>query len=188
MPITARTLREQGQRHKVFVSYYHHDDQKYRNAFEKAFKDAFIIKSVQPGDIDPGNSDDYIKKLIQAGYISDASVVVVLVGPKTKCRKHVDWEISAGLNKKVGGYSGLMGILLPEFPLSQNNTYQAADLPTRLHRNLASDYASLYRWDTVTASLGSLASAIDTAFDRRLSTSDKIVNAVLPQMQRNTCD
>jgi hypothetical protein len=36
------------------------------------------MKSVQPGDIDTDNSDQYIKRLIQEDYIGDASVVMVL--------------------------------------------------------------------------------------------------------------
>lgn len=35
--------------------------------------------------------------------IEDSSVLVVLAGPYTWGRKHADWEISAALNKKVGG-------------------------------------------------------------------------------------
>lgn len=107
--LTSAVLKAQGIRHKVFVSYYHHDDQAYRNAFERAFSSVYIVKTVQEGDIATDNSDEYIKRLIQEDFISDASVVVVLVGPKTKCRKHVDWEVSAGLDKKVRGYSGVMG-------------------------------------------------------------------------------
>jgi hypothetical protein len=170
------------------VSYYHQDDQRYRDAFERAFKDVFIIKSVEKGDIDPDNSADYIKRLIQEDFISDASVVIVLVGPKTKCRKHVDWEISAALDKKVGGYSGLMGILLPTFPLSADNKYQGADLPRRLDANVDAGYVSLHKWDFVTVNTARLTSAIDAGFDRRLTDSAKIVNRSIPQMQRNTCD
>jgi hypothetical protein len=38
---------------------------------------------------------------------------VVLIGPKTKCRMHVDWEIAGAISSRVGGNSGLVGILLP---------------------------------------------------------------------------
>ncbi len=175
-------------KHKVFLSFYHHDDEKYRRKFEEKFGHLMVIKSVHPGDIDPENSSEYIKRLIRDGYIEDASVVVVLVGPKTKCRKHVDWEISAGLNKKVGGYSGLMGILLPAFPLTRENKYNGSDLPERLRTNVDSGYAKLYSWDSITASGGGLVQALDAAFGRRISAADKIVNASIPQRQRNSCE
>lgn len=75
-------------KHKVFVSYYHKDDQKYKNYIDNNFKDIMINKSVMDNDIDSDNSDEYIKRLIRENYISDSSVVVVLVGRNTKTRKH----------------------------------------------------------------------------------------------------
>jgi len=126
-------------KHKVFVGYYHRDDQYYRDQFEKAFSHIFTSKSVKPGDIATDLSDEYIKRLIQEEYLTDASVMVVLVGPKTYCRKHVDWKISAALNKKVGGYSGLVGILLPNFPLSADNKYSYDAIPRGLTDNVDQD-------------------------------------------------
>ena len=50
---------------KTFVSYYHNDDQHFRERFENIFADLIVSKSVEEGDIDSDNSDDYIKQLIQ---------------------------------------------------------------------------------------------------------------------------
>jgi hypothetical protein len=102
-------------KHNVFISYYH-KDQNYKDYFDSLFGNLFINKSIKSGDIDTDISTEYIKRLIIENYITDSSVIVVLVGPKTYGRKHVDWEISAALNKKVGGYSGLLGICLPNHP------------------------------------------------------------------------
>jgi Thoeris protein ThsB, TIR-like domain len=164
-------------KHKVFISFYHRGDQYYRNEFERLFSHLFISKSVEPGDMDSDLSDEYIKRLIQEGYLTDSSVVLVLVGPKTYCRKHVDWEISAGLNKKVGGYSGLVGILLPEFPLSADNKYIYSDIPPRLADNVKSGYAEIYTWDYACGSDAMIKSVIQTAFDNRISKADKIDNS-----------
>ena len=68
---------------------------------------------------DPDDSDEYIKRLIREDKISDSSVIVVLVGNNTKNRKHVDWEIYAGLRASINGNAGLIGIMLP----SVNKTY-----------------------------------------------------------------
>lgn len=174
-PYAFRSTQES--RHKVFLSYYHKDDQAYRNQFEKAFAHLFISKSVHPGDIESDLSDEYIKQLIQEGYLSDASVAVVLVGPKTYCRKHVDWEISAGLNKKVGGYSGLLGILLPEFPLSSDGRYSYEGIPPRLADNVKTEFASVYAWDWVCAENSRIKDAVQTAFDNRVSKADDIDNS-----------
>ena len=173
-------------KHKVFISYYHYDDQYYRNEFERLFSHLFINKSVEDGDIDSDNSDEYIKKLIQKDYISDSSVVIVLVGKKTYCRKHVDWEISAGLNKKVGGHSGLIGILLPTFPLSSDQKYSYSDVPARLADNIKTDYAEMYTWDYVCQNDTRIKSAVETAFNNRVSKKDKIDNS-RKQLQNNLC-
>ena len=63
---------------------------------------AFAISAIQ-------GAPKVTKELIRENYISDTSVVVVLVGKNTYCRKHVDWEISAGLLNNAG----LIGLALP---------------------------------------------------------------------------
>ncbi len=173
--------------HKVFISYYHKDDQWDRDRFEKQFGHLFISKSVKPGDIDSELSTNYIKKLIQEGYISGSSVVIVLVGKKTRCRKHVDWEISAGLNSKVRGYSGLIGILLPDFPLSADGKYKYDDIPARLADNVKTRFAKIYPWNWLCAYESRLTDAIETAFDDRVTKSGKIDNS-RKQLGRNLCD
>ena len=173
------------EKHKVFVSYYHKDDEKYRNRFEKVFGDLFISKSVEPGDIDTDVSTDYIKRLIQKDYISDASVIIVLVGAKTYCRKHVDWEISAALSKKAGGYSGLLGLCLPTHPNYKEN-YNQDIVPSRFVDNLesGSGYASFDDW---TEDEKKIKKWIERAFQDRVDKADKIDNSRV-QMKKNICD
>ena len=171
-------------KHKVFISYYHHDDEYYKHLFDGAFSHIFINKSVQPGDIDTDNSDEYIKHLIQKDYISDASVVIVLVGQNTKSRKHVDWEISAGLNKKVNGYSGLVGILLPTFKLQPNGNYFYSDIPPRLADNIKSDYAEMYVWDYACTHMKDI---VEEAFEKRISAVNKIDNSLLQERYDGYC-
>jgi hypothetical protein len=86
------------QKHKVFVSYYHNDDEKWRNKFDSLFEDIIVPKSVKPDDIDSDNSDEYVKQLIRDNYIIDSSVIVVLIGEKTWGRKHIDWEMELNEN------------------------------------------------------------------------------------------
>lgn len=89
------------QKHKVFISFYHHDDQQYKDYIDQKLSNNLINKSVMKGQYDPDNSDEYIKRLIREDKVSDSSVVIVLVGPNTRRRKHVDWEIYAGLSASV---------------------------------------------------------------------------------------
>lgn len=156
-------------KHKVFISFYHKDDEKYRDEFEELFGHLFINKSVNDGDIDEDNSDDYIKRLIQDDYISDASVVLVLCGPNTWKRKHVDWEISAGLSKKVGGYSGLVAVHLPTHPDYQEEKYKSDNLPPRLVDNLKTGFATIQDWTTDESKVKNM---IQKAFDRRTEDDD----------------
>ncbi len=179
-----QTYKSEDEKHKVFISFYHKDDQEYRDKFEELFGHLFINKSVEEGDIDEEDSDEYIKRLIQEDYITDASVLVVLVGQKTYCRKHVDWEISAALNKKVGGYSGLLGLLLPSYSGYGESKYDPDTIPARLNDNIKSEYAKLYRW---TEDEDEIQKWIEEAFQARVDKADKIDNS-RKQMEYNKCE
>ena len=168
---------------KVFVSYYHHDDQNYRDRFENLFGDLVLSKSVEDGDIDSDNSAGYIKQLIQKEYLSDTTVLIVLIGENTKCRKHVDWEISGALNYKIGDrYAGVLGLFLPSHPDYGSDKYTYALVPSRLCANIKSGYAIARDWTNDRATMQEY---IEEAFAER-SKSCNIVNMEIPQMQRNT--
>lgn len=169
------------QRHKVFISFYHHDDQAYKNYIDKYLSRNIINKSVSDGEYSTDNSDEYIKRLIREEKISDSSVVVVLVGPNTKNRKHVDWEIYAGLRSSINGNSGLVGIFLPTMRKADNGGYYYADMPARLADNIKSNYADFYDWDYAISNFDSI---IEKAFNNRI-TRKKLIDNSRPQMQKN---
>lgn len=169
------------QRHKVFISFYHHDDQAYKNYIDKYLSRNIINKSVSDGEYSTDNSDEYIKRLIREEKISDSSVVVVLVGPNTKNRKHVDWEIYAGLRSSVNGNSGLIGIFLPTIRKADNGGYYYADMPARLADNIKSNYADFYDWDYAISNFDAI---IEKAFTNRI-TRRKLIDNSRPQMQKN---
>lgn len=169
---------------KTFLSYYHKDDQLYKRYFENLFDDLIVNKSVQEGDIDSDNKDEYIKQLIQKKYLCDTTVLVVLLGNKTKHRKHVDWEISGALNYKVGDhYAGLLGIVLPTHPDYKKpiNLRFKSSYPKRFIENYESGYAVMIDW---TEDRVFLQNAIEKAFRLRAETDKRRNN--IPQMQRNT--
>ena len=94
--------------HRVFISFYHRDDQRYKDALVKWAKeyDVFIDGSVETGDIPDEWDDQKIRETIRDEYLRDTSVTILLVGPNTRHRKHVDWEIYSSMydgkkNKKV---------------------------------------------------------------------------------------
>ena len=168
-------------RHKVFISFYHKDDQFYKTYIDRYLSSNIINKSVMEGDYSTDNSDEYVKRLIREDKISDSSVVVVLVGPNTKNRKHIDWEIYAGLRASVHGNSGLVGILLPELHRTDKGSYYYSDIPARLADNIQSGYAKCYDWGYAIKNFDAI---IEEAFNNRNSRKGLIDNS-RSQMQRN---
>ena len=156
-------------RHRVFVSYYHTDDQGYRELFEDMFSDYYDImvsESVKMGDIDDTRlSTDRIRQIIRDDYLRKSTVTVVLVGKHTWQRKFVDWEIGSSLrHTKKNNRSGLLGILLPTHPDSGRDRYTAGFIPPRLHDNIACGFAKLYNWSD---DPNTVQSWIHEAFKRR---------------------
>jgi hypothetical protein len=139
-------------KHKVFVSYHHANDQKYRDQFERLFCDKhgiIIAKSVQMGDIDPNLKTETIRQKIRDEYLRDSTVTVVLVGAETWKRKHVDWEIGSSIRHTAyNSRSGLIGILLPTYPSFSNSKYNPYTIPPRLHYNIECGFASMHSWNT----------------------------------------
>ena len=171
-------------RRKSFISYYHNDDQYYKNELINLTSDLIVSKSVESGDINTDVSTEYIKQLIQKDFLSDTSVLIVLIGNKTKCRKHVDWEISGALNLKVGdSYAGLLGLILPNHP-DFGTTKATYDLmPGRLADNFKTGYAVIRDYTTDRIKLQNY---IEEAFKKRTSKANSRVNSRI-QLQRNTC-
>lgn len=102
--------------HKVFISYHHANDQKFKDALSKfgQEKEIFIDSSVNIGDIPDDWDDEKIREEIRDNYLKDSTVTIVLVGLETKNRKHIDWEIySSMFDGKVNKKSGIIVIYLP---------------------------------------------------------------------------
>lgn len=169
---------------KTFVGYYHASDQEYKEIFENLFGDLIVSKSVESGDIDTDNSDEYIKQLIQKEYLSDTTLLAILVGAKTRCRKHIDWEIAGALNYKVGdNYAGLLGILLPTHPDYGKGQYYHSNTPIRLAKNAESGYAVVIDW---IEDRKKMQDWIELAYSKR-SEHKKIINKSIPQMEKDIC-
>ena len=139
-------------RHNVFVSYYHADDQSYRDQFEGFFaRDlrVFVSKSVQIGEIAPGLRTETVRQKIRDEYLRESTVTTVLIGRMTWQRKHVDWEIGSSIRQtQYNARSGLLGIFLPTYPLSRDNKFDPYTIPPRLYYNWKCGYANLYNWTT----------------------------------------
>ncbi len=160
---------------KTFISYYHKEDQHYKDKFKNLFDDLIVHKSVEIGDIDSNNSDEYIKQLIQKDYLADTTLLIVLIGPNTMHRKHVDWEISGALNLKVGDKcSGILGIKLPSHPDYGTGNHHYNLLPQRLSDNLKTNYAIIRDW---TDDRVKMQEYIELAFEKRTLNFENRVNS-----------
>ena len=78
------------------------------------------------------------------------------------------------------GTSGLVGILLPEFPASKGY-YDCSYLPGRLRDNYESGFAKLYTWSEFEVDFDRI---IQEAFDNRKRLASRVDNSRL-QMKRN---
>lgn len=136
------------QRHKVFVSYHHANDESYRDKFDRICTEILVPKSVQVGDIDPYLKTETIRQKIRDKYLRDSNVTVVLIGSETWKRKHVDWEISSSIRRTEANLrSGLIGILLPTHP-DYGKAYNPHTIPPRLYDNLSNGFATIHHWSS----------------------------------------
>jgi len=115
-------------KHKVFISYHHSNDQSYKDSLLHWNSDnnyeIFIDGSVDTGDLDEDLSDNAIREIIRDEYLRDTTVTILLVGTETKNRKHVDWEVFSSMyDGKVNKKSGVLVIQLPSTGCT---TYTAA--------------------------------------------------------------
>ena len=160
---------------KVFISYYHEDDQEYKDRLVQALDSKAVDKSVSPGDIHDENLPlDEIRRRIRNDHIADATVTIVLIGPCTWQRKHVDWEISASLiHRRNNPRCGIMGLLLPTHSDYQKKpeSHNSRLIPPRLARNIDGEnpFAVVYKWPKNELSKRVLPK-IHKAFQRRYQT------------------
>ena len=136
------------ERHKVFISYYHNDDQYYKNRltemkyynFEKwNYESIFEDYSVRIGDIDDTfMTSEQSRRKIRDEYIKDATVLILLCGQNTKRRKHVDWEIHAAMYHS--DFNPQMGIIVINLPTIN----QACRISEESEKNLVSPYSNWF--------------------------------------------
>lgn len=104
-------------KHKVFISYYHQDDQKYKNELLRLNKqyDIFDNYSVPENEVDDrGKTRESIRRIIRDKYIKDATVLILLCGKNTSRRKFIDWELHAAMYDTEKNHR--MGILVINLP------------------------------------------------------------------------
>lgn len=138
-------------RHSVFISYYHHDDQRYKDYLIKMQE--FNIETMQMQSIfedfsvhekeidDAGLSSEQIRCIIRDEYIKDATVLILLCGANTKKRKHIDWELHAAMYDSPANRQ--MGIIVINLPTIK----QGIRASSEEEKPLLSDFGQWYSID-----------------------------------------
>ena len=181
--------------HKVFISYHHRNDQRYKDRLVEigTYHGVFVDRSVDTGDIDERLSDQSIRGTIRDHYLRDSTVTIVLVGAETRRRKHVDWEIYSSMyDGSVNKKSGVIALLLdnglcvaphdgekaavyPEvtswISIDSRAEYERRypSMPERIIDNLlfVEAHVSVAPWSKVESDPDSLRFLIDAAFNGR---------------------
>ena len=134
---------------RIFVSH-HDEDREYKKRFLQMMGNLVVDVSVDENDIDDTDlADETIRREIRDDYIRQASVTVVLIGPCTWQRMHVDWEIHSSIrHTDYNQRCGLLGIWLPEHHDYGRDGYDDRLIPARLVDNISGEdpYALLYDW------------------------------------------
>ena len=175
-------------RHKVFISFYE-QDMKYKEEFVRRMGTRIVDRSVDTGNIDDtGLKTATVRQKIRDEYIRDATVTIVLIGPRTWQRKHVDWELGSSIRStKRNSRCGLLGIVLPNHPNYGMKRVNPKLLPPRLADNWQGDdpYALMYQWPDpwTPAKIGEW---IHRAFARRDGTPP--INSLRPFVRNRTTD
>ncbi len=135
-------------RHRVFISF-HEKDIEYKKKFVQMMGKRIVDRSVDTGNIDDtGLKTATVRQKIRDDYIRDASVTIVLIGPRTWQRKHVDWELGSSIRRtKKNSRCGLVGILLPHHP-NYGKKRNPRLIPPRLADNCKGEdpYALIHDW------------------------------------------
>lgn len=176
----------QPSRRRVFIS--HNDnDREYKRRFLQMMGELVVDVSVDEDDIDDTDlTTENVRQEIRDGYIREAEVTVVLIGPCTWQRMHVDWEIHSSIrHTDYNERCGLLGIWLPEHQDRGRDEFNERLMPARLADNSGGDdpYALLYDWPPRrTGRRMTVLGWINEAFERRRRT---LPNTGRPLLQGN---
>ena len=137
--------------HRVFISYYHKDDEDYRKQLEKwnSNNRLFENMSVGSGDIDDRYmTDEQIRREIRDNYINTATVLILLCGTNTRKRKHIDWEIHMAMTDYDDNPQ--MGIVLVNLPDVGQRVIATDDVEKRIVGRNITSWSSIGDYDEIT--------------------------------------
>ena len=129
---------------RVFISYHHKNEQYEKQNLLNLNNEhnIFVDCSVDTGDIDENLEPQQIRQTIRRNYLSESTVLLLIVGKETKFRKHVDWELYSSMyNGPKFGRSGVV-VLLASDCESEYFTAPFNEVKERM-------YPSVSSWTTI---------------------------------------
>ena len=129
---------------KVFLSFAA-SDQKRAGEMEQ------LLKSAGAEVVSPGGGVAVGTSVVDAtsAAIAKAGVMFVLIGPKTRASRWVDWEIeTASRNSPSSPPAALVAVILPEHEDYPKPFYDPDNVPLRVHDHVSRESALLRKWST----------------------------------------
>ena len=103
---------------KTFISYDNSKEYK-KDEVQKLINSQSNMKDISLDYAIDSEDNEYIRRTIRDNYITDATVLVVLVTKDTQGRKFIDWEIAAamynGEKRKDGKRNDICGIVIVDY-------------------------------------------------------------------------
>ncbi len=126
---------------QIYLSYVH-SDEGYAKRFAELLEPLSIVtNSIRDAEVNCHTEVD------AESILSQCSLFVVLIGPKTRDSRWVDIEIALATRRRRAGLpGGLLGIILPEHPDHSMPYYEAENIPVRLHDRVRWEYAVIRKW------------------------------------------
>ncbi len=126
---------------QIYLSYAHSDEEYARRFSELLDPMGFAVTSIRDADTSC-EAEAHAESVL-----SHCSLVVVLIGPKTRDSRWVDMEIALATKPRIGlPGAGLLGIILPKHPDHGMPYYDPDNIPVRLHDRVRWEYALIRKW------------------------------------------
>ncbi len=150
-----------GVRRKVYLSYERSRYEEYRKEFETRIVHKFIVVSAEIEKMPIGSAEEYMAALVGRGLLSEDMGFVALLGPNAD--NVVDWELQAAFQIPRAS-SCVVGLLLPDFPLTSDGSYRFRDLPPSISTAVKSGSGKIYTWDSVSSEDSTIIKVVEEAF------------------------
>lgn len=129
----------------VFISHTFDDTRRAAELSDALTRAGFDVRTGESLKACGGNIKESIAMTLDA-----METLIVLLGPKTRSSKWIDWEIETALSSgspQGRGPCALLAIILPDHEDFSKPFYDPENVPVRLHDALQWESALIRKWD-----------------------------------------